>query len=84
MWALSNHAQGQVVCDDPLDFRHEAIVGPRTWGDGDPPEGVRARASEQLMKTARLARKMGVEVVTGFTGSKIWRYVAMYHPSRRP
>ncbi|UOE45756.1 sugar phosphate isomerase/epimerase family protein [Agromyces larvae] len=79
VWALSNHAQGQVVCDDPLDFRHEAIVGPRTWGDGDP-EGVRARASEQLKKTARLARRMGVDVVTGFTGSKIWRYIAMYPP----
>jgi sugar phosphate isomerase/epimerase len=79
VWALSNHAQGQVVCDDPLDFRHEGIVGPRTWGNGDP-EGVRRRASEQLMKTARLARRMGVDVVTGFTGSKIWRYVAMYPP----
>jgi sugar phosphate isomerase/epimerase len=79
LWALSNHAQGQVVCDDPLDFRHESIVGSKTWGDGDP-EGVRARASEQLKKTAILARKLGVDVVTGFTGSKIWRYVAMYPP----
>ncbi|MFF1877119.1 sugar phosphate isomerase/epimerase family protein [Leifsonia sp. NPDC058230] len=79
VWALSNHAQGQVVCDDPLDFRHESIVGPATWGDGDP-EGVRARASEQLKRTAILARKLGVDVVTGFTGSKIWRYVAMYPP----
>lgn len=31
VWALSNHAQGQVVCDDPLDFRHQSIVGSRTW-----------------------------------------------------
>lgn len=79
VWALSNHAQGQVVCDDPLDFRHESIVGPRTWGDGEA-EGVRARAAEQLKRTARLARQLGVDVVTGFTGSKIWRYVAMYPP----
>lgn len=79
VWALSNHAQGQAVCDDPLDFRHQAIVGPRTWGDGDA-EGVRQRASEQLIKTAKVARKLGVDVVTGFTGSKIWRYIAMYPP----
>jgi sugar phosphate isomerase/epimerase len=79
VWALSNHAQGQVVCDDPLDFRHQSIVGPRTWGDGEA-EAVRKRASEQLMKTAKVARKLGVDVVTGFTGSKIWRYVAMYPP----
>jgi len=82
VWALSNHSQGQVVCDDPLDFRHESIVGPRTWGDGDA-EGVRARASEQVKKTAILARRMGIDVVTGFTGSKIWRYVAMYPPVPR-
>ncbi len=79
VWALSNHAQGQVVCDDPLDFRHESIVGPRTWGGGET-EGVRARATEQMKRTAMVARKLGVDTVTGFTGSKIWRYVAMYPP----
>jgi sugar phosphate isomerase/epimerase len=79
VWTLSNHAQGQVICDDPLDFRHQNIVGSRTWGDGDP-DGVRARASEQMKKTAIVARKLGAGVVTGFTGSKIWRYVAMYPP----
>jgi sugar phosphate isomerase/epimerase len=79
VWALSNHAQGQVVCDDPLDFRHRSIVGARTWGDGEA-EGVRQRASEQLKRTAIVARKLGVDVVTGFTGSKIWRYIAMYPP----
>ncbi|BCB78799.1 xylose isomerase [Phytohabitans flavus] len=79
VWTLSNHAQGQLVCDDPLDFRHQNIAGSRTWGDGDP-EGVRARAAEQVKKTAILARKLGAGVVTGFTGSKIWRYVAMYPP----
>ena len=79
VWALSNHAQGQLVCDDPLDFRHAAIAGSRTWGDGEA-EGVRARAAEQLKKTAIVARRLGVDVVTGFTGSKIWRYVAMYPP----
>ena len=79
VWALSNHAQGQLVCDDPLDFRHAAIAGSRTWGDGEP-EGVRERAAEQLKRTAIVARRLGVDVVTGFTGSRIWRYVAMYPP----
>lgn len=40
VWAISNHLKGQAVCDDPIDFRHESIVGPRVWGDGTP-EGVR-------------------------------------------
>jgi sugar phosphate isomerase/epimerase len=49
------------------------------WGDGDP-EGVRQRAAEEMMHTARLARKLGVDVVIGFTGSSIWKYVAMFPP----
>lgn len=30
--AISNHLKGQAVCDDPIDFRHQAIVGSRVWG----------------------------------------------------
>jgi sugar phosphate isomerase/epimerase len=79
VWAISNHARGQAVCDDPIDFRHESIVGPAVWGDGDA-EGVRRRAAEQMKQTAIVARRLGVDTVTGFTGSSIWRYVAMYPP----
>jgi sugar phosphate isomerase/epimerase len=79
VWALSNHLTGQAVCDDPIDFRHKAICRPRVWGDGDA-EGVRKRAAEELILTAKVASKLGVEVVTGFTGSKIWPYVAMFPP----
>ncbi|WP_394251120.1 sugar phosphate isomerase/epimerase family protein [Arthrobacter pityocampae] len=79
VWAISNHLKGQAVCDDPIDFRHEAIVGPTVWGDGDP-EGVRRRAAEEMKLTARLARKLGVDTVVGFTGSSIWQYVAMFPP----
>jgi sugar phosphate isomerase/epimerase len=78
-WAISNHLHGQAVCDDPIDFRHEAIVRPRVWGDGDP-EGVRQRAAAELMDTARMARALGVETVVGFTGSSIWQYVAQFPP----
>ena len=67
------------VCDNPIDFRHQAIVGPKVWGDGDG-EGVRQRAAEAMKKTAIAARKLGVDTVVGFTGSSIWQYVAMFPP----
>ena len=79
LYAISNHLKGQAVCDDPIDFRHQSIVGPTVWGDGDP-EGVRQRAAEELKLTAKVARKLGVDTVVGFTGSKIWQYVAMFPP----
>ena len=44
VYAISNHLTGQAVCDDPIDFRHKAILRPSTWGDGDA-EGVRQRAA---------------------------------------
>ena len=78
-WAISNHLKGQAVCDDPIDFRHQAIVGSRVWGDGEA-EGVRQRAAEELKLTAKVARKMGIDTVVGFTGSSIWQYVAMFPP----
>ena len=40
VWAISNHLAGQAVCDDPIDFRHQAIVRDYVWGDGEA-EGVR-------------------------------------------
>ncbi len=79
VWAISNHLKGQAVCDDPIDFRHQAIVGSKVWGDGDP-EGVRQRAAEELKLTAKVARKLGVDTVVGFTGSSIWPYVAQFPP----
>ena len=77
--AISNHLTGQAICDDPIDFRHQAIVRERVWGDGDA-EGVRQRAAEEMKLTARLAQKLGVKTVVGFTGSSIWQYVAMFPP----
>ena len=79
VWAISHHLGGQAVCDDPIDFRHQAILRDYVWGDGDP-EGVRQRAAEDMKRAARVARKLGVDVVVGFTGSKIWPYVAMFPP----
>ncbi len=79
VWAISHHLGGQAVCDDPIDFRHQAILRDYVWGDGDQ-EGVRQRAAEDMKRSARVARKLGVDVVIGFTGSKIWQYVAMFPP----
>ncbi|MFH8253157.1 sugar phosphate isomerase/epimerase family protein [Microbacterium sp. B2969] len=79
VWAISNHLAGQAVCDDPIDFRHQAILRDYVWGDGDA-EGVRQRAAEDMKRSARVARKLGVDTVVGFTGSKIWPYVAMFPP----
>jgi len=79
LFAISNHLVGQAVCDNPVDFRHQAIVGPSVWGDGDQ-EGVRGRAAETMKNTGIAARKLGVDTVVGFTGSSIWQYVAMFPP----
>ena len=78
VWTISNHLKGQAVCDDPIDERHRGILPDSVWGDGDP-EGVRRRAAEEMKDTARLAAKLGVN--TGFTGSSIWKYVAMFPPA---
>lgn len=79
VFAISHHLAGQAVCDDPIDFRHEAILRADVWGDGEA-EGVRRRAAEDMKRSARVARKLGVDTVVGFTGSSIWPYVAMFPP----
>jgi len=79
VFAISTHLVGQCVCDDPIDERHKGIIPSRIWGDGQP-AGVRQRAAEEVKNTARAAAKFGVKVVNGFTGSKIWRTLAMFPP----
>ena len=80
VFTIANHLAGQAVCDDPIDLRHRGILSDRVWGDGDA-EGVRQRAAEELKNTARFAAKLGVSTVTGFSGSSIWKYVAMFPPA---
>src|SRR6476661_3872536 len=80
VYAISNHLKGQAVCDDPIDARHRDILPDRIWGDGDP-EGVRQRAAEEMKMTARTAARLGVDTVVGFTGSSVWKYVAMFPPA---
>src|SRR5262249_53897104 len=73
---LANHRVGQAV-SDPIDARHQRLVPDYVWGDGDP-EGVRERAAAEMIATVRAAQKLGVAVLSGFTGSPLWSYVAGY------
>jgi sugar phosphate isomerase/epimerase len=76
--AISAHLVGQAVCDK-IDERHKAIVPPHVWGDGKP-DGVNQRAAEELKNTARAAKRFGVGVVNGFTGSSIWHLLYSFPP----
>jgi sugar phosphate isomerase/epimerase len=78
VFALSNHLVGQAVLDN-IDARHQSILPPAVWGDGDP-AGVQARAAEELKNTARAAQKFGLGIVNGFTGSSIWPYLYSFPP----
>lgn len=77
--AIGSHLVGQAVCD-LIDERHKAILPAHVWGDGDP-EGVRRRAAKEMQDTARAAAKLGVKVVTGFTGSSIWHSLYAFPPT---
>ncbi len=79
VFAISNHLVGQAVCD-LIDHRHKAILPPRIWGDGSP-EGVRRRAADEMMATARAAQALSVPVVNGFTGSSIWHMLYFFPPT---
>lgn len=79
VWAISNHLVGQCVCD-AIDERHRSIVPDHVWGDGQP-EGVKRRAAEEMMNTARAAARLGVSVVNGFTGSSIWPMLYFFPPT---
>jgi sugar phosphate isomerase/epimerase len=79
VFAIGNHLIGQAVCD-LIDTRHQAMLPAHVWGDGEP-EGVRQRAAAELADTARAARLLGVERVTGFTGSSIWHAAYAFPPT---
>ena len=49
------------------------------WGDGDP-EGVHKRAAAEMVHTAEAAKRLGVNVVNGFTGSPIWHLLYSFPP----
>ncbi|MFH1496683.1 MAG: sugar phosphate isomerase/epimerase [Verrucomicrobiota bacterium] len=89
--AISSHLVGQAVCD-LIDERHQAILPPDVWGDGQP-EGVRKRAAKKLALAAKAARAFMdarpgrgkrdefPAVVNGFTGSSIWHSIYAFPPT---
>jgi sugar phosphate isomerase/epimerase len=87
-FAISAHLVGQAVCD-LIDERHKTILPPEIWGDGDP-EGVRQRAAQRMIDTAKAARLFidaapsptgFPAVVNGFTGSSIWHSIYAFPPT---
>ena len=78
VFAISNHLVGQAVSDQ-IDERHKSILPDYVWGDGKP-EGVRQRAAQEMIRTAEGAKKMGVGIVNGFTGSPIWHLIYSFPP----
>jgi sugar phosphate isomerase/epimerase len=89
-FAISNHLVGQAVCDN-IDERHKLILPPDVWGDGSP-EGVKTRAAQKMIDTAKAARaffdaapadaKNPFPVtVNGFTGSSIWHSIYAFPPT---
>jgi sugar phosphate isomerase/epimerase len=82
VFSISSHLVGQAVCDN-IDERHKAILPDYIWGDGDQ-EGVRRRAADEVMRTARAAKRLGVDTVNGFTGSPIWHLLYSFPPVTRP
>lgn len=76
VWAVSNHLVGQMVLD-PNDQRSDDWAPAELAGD---PEGKRAWAIEEMKRTGRAAQRLGVDTITGFTGSSIWQYIYPWPP----
>ena len=70
LFSISTHLVGQAVCDNP-DARHKGMLSEAIWGDGQP-EGIRQRAAAEIIKTGEVAKRLGLKVVNGFTGSSVW------------
>ena len=69
--ALATHIIGQCVGDEP-DPRLNNFAPPEL---ADKPDEIRAWGIDQMKKSAVVAKKMGCDVVTGFTGSPIWKWL---------
>lgn len=76
VWAISNHLVGQMVLD-PNDHRSDDWAPAELAGD---PEGKREWAIEEMKRTAKAAKALGVDVVNGFTGSSIWHWIYPFPP----
>jgi sugar phosphate isomerase/epimerase len=75
-WAIQNHLTGQLVCDN-LDERHYSWAPAALKGDA---KAVKKWAIDQQKKAAKAAKNLGINIVTGFTGSPIWHLLYSFPP----
>jgi len=74
--AVSCHRVSAAICENNhTGMRH--LISEHVWGDGDP-EGIRQRATAEVIATARVAARLGASLLTGFTGSPIWARLTGY------
>ncbi len=76
-WAISNHCVGQGVLDQ-IDERNLTVIP--EYLRSDDKEQVWKNCAEEMKLTAKAAKKFGVKVVNGFTGSSIWPYLYSFPP----
>jgi len=76
-FALGAHLSGQCV-GDLWDPRLDAFVPAECRGS---PEKTRAWGIQEMKWTAQAAKNMGCRVVTGFTGSAVWKYWYSFPPT---
>jgi sugar phosphate isomerase/epimerase len=77
VWAISNHLAGQLVLDLNNDARSDGFAPADCAGNA---EKKRAWAIENMKLAAKAAKKLGVGVVNGFTGSSIWHLIYSFPP----
>ena len=68
--AIGSHLTGQCV-GDLWDPRLDGFAPSEFAGQ---PDKIREWAIEEMKDTAKAAKAMGVKIVTGFMGSKVWKY----------
>ncbi len=69
--AIATHIIGQCVGDLP-DPRLNNFAPARLR---DNPDGIREWAVSTMKKAPKVAKMLGADVVTGFTGSPIWKFI---------
>jgi sugar phosphate isomerase/epimerase len=75
-WAISNHLTGQLVLDHN-DARTDDWVPAPFRGDA---KKKTEWAIQEMKDSARAAKRLGVKVVNGFTGSSIWHLLYSFPP----
>ena len=69
-WALATHVPGQCVAD-LWDPRLDGFAPANLAGK---PEEISKWGTQQMLAAAKAAHNLGVDVVTGFMGSPVWKY----------